>query len=191
MRPRIARERGIVLVSSLLLLVLITILAVSMFKSFGIQERIAGNLREKHRALHSAESAEQYAEWWLTSGNNLNLIANCTAPLLNANLGQGQVCTNVLPAQVADVTQVPWISPNGGEMGVAYVPPAMPVSVASAAGTYYAAPRFYISLLGPAPGGQGNVYQIDAWGYGGTTDAVAEVESTYMVASQVKNLGGL
>ena len=64
-------EQGMVLVSSMLLLLIITILAVSMFRSFGTQEKIAGNVREKERALHAAESAEQYAEWWITQGNNV------------------------------------------------------------------------------------------------------------------------
>jgi len=35
-----------VLVSSLLLLIIITILALSMFRSLSIQEKIAGNVRE-------------------------------------------------------------------------------------------------------------------------------------------------
>jgi len=64
------RQRGVALVTSLLLLVIITILALSMFRSFGTQEKIAGNLREKERALHAANSAVQYAEWWLTRTNN-------------------------------------------------------------------------------------------------------------------------
>ena len=35
-------ERGFVMVSSLLLLLVVTIIAVGMFRSFGIQEKIAG-----------------------------------------------------------------------------------------------------------------------------------------------------
>ena len=38
-----------------------------MFRSFGMQEKIAGNMREKQRALQAAVSAEQYAEWWLSN----------------------------------------------------------------------------------------------------------------------------
>jgi type IV pilus assembly protein PilX len=185
-----AGMRGIVFVSSLLLLLVVTLIAVTMFRSFGIEERIAGNLREKHRALHAAESAQQYAEWWLTSGNNINLVAPCSAPLLNANQQQGAVCSNTLPSLVGDVTVVPW-QVNGAEVGVQYRPPAMMVNATSAANTYYTAPRFYISLLGPAAGGQGNIYQVTAWGYGGTTDTVAVVESTYLVAAGVRDLGGL
>ena len=183
-------ERGIVFIASLLLLVVVTLIAVAMFKGFGISERIAGNLREKHRALHAAESAQQYAEWWLTNGNNANLVAPCGAPLLNANQQQGVVCSNALTTLVADVTAVPW-QINTGEVGVQYRPPAMTVNTASAADTYYAAPRFYIALLGPSASGQGTVYQVSAWGYGGTTAAVAVVESTYLVDPGVRDLGGL
>ena len=185
-RPR--SEAGLVLVTSLLLLVIVTILALSMFRSFGIEERIAGNSREKHRALQAAESAQQYAEWWVTSADNVNLVGVC-AGLLNANLAQGKVCSNTLPTSVAnnDVTTVPWLV-GGVEAGVTYTPPALTVNTAGGAGTYDAAPRFYISLLGPSATGSGSIYQIDAWGYGGTPNAVAVVESTYLVDTGIKDL---
>ena len=60
-------QRGLALVTALLLLIVVTIMALSMFRSFGIQERIAGNTRDKQRAINAAESAQQYAEYWLTS----------------------------------------------------------------------------------------------------------------------------
>src|SRR5207237_2847533 len=63
-------QRGMVLISSLLLLLIITILGVGMFRSFSVQEKVAGNVREKQRALQAAEIAQQYAEWWLAQGNN-------------------------------------------------------------------------------------------------------------------------
>ena len=47
---------------------------------------------------------------------------------------------------------------------------------------------FYISDLGADLVGNGEVYQIDAVGYGGAPDTVAVVESTYLVQS-VQNLG--
>jgi type IV pilus assembly protein PilX len=190
-RSCLRSEAGIVLVTSLLLLLVVTILALSMFRSFGIEEKIAGNSREKHRALQAAESAQQYAEWWLTSADNVNLVGVCSG-VLNANAAQGMVCSNKLPSVVAngDVTTVPWLV-GGAEAGVTYTPPALSVNTAGGAGTYYAAPRFYISLLGPSATGSGNVYQIDAWGYGGTPNSVAVVESTYLVDTGVKDLGGL
>lgn len=212
-RGRAARQQGMALVSSMLLLLIITILVVTMFRSFTTQEKIAGNVREKERALHAAESAEQYAEWYLTFGNNLAAAeVVCGAPLLNANQGGGLVpiCSNTLglPAEGAaqanlgiDVTQVPWTvgGVGGGPVGVTFLPGpvgASPGMTIGAGGTsnnplYFAAPTFYIADVGVAADGQGEAYQIDAVGWGGSANAVAVVESTYEVAKGVHNLGGL
>ena len=195
------RERGMALITSLLLLLIITILALSMFRGFGSQEKIAGNLREKARAVHAAESAQQYAEWWLTQGSNAaGGTVSCTAPVLNANLGQGQICNQTLPTAVgltglqATVVNVPlpW------KIGVTYTPPNMNVTPPNASLTvnatnepYYAAPGFYIAHLGNAADTAGEAYQIDAYGYGGASTTVAIVESTYEVAQGVVNRGGL
>ncbi len=65
-------QRGMVLVTSLLLLLVVTMLAVSMFRSMGLDEKIAGNMRDKQRALNAAETAEQYAENWLSLGFGSN-----------------------------------------------------------------------------------------------------------------------
>ena len=175
-----SKQTGMLLVSSLLLLVVVTILSLSMFRSVGIQEKIAGNIREKQRALHAAESAQQYAEWWLASGTNATSAAVVCANLLNANLGQGQICSNKLATAAGSVTAVPWQS-AGVDIGVNYTPPNMTVTAASDAGTYVSPPRFYVSDLGAAASGQGEVYQIDAVGYGGDATAVAVVESTFSV----------
>jgi type IV pilus assembly protein PilX len=190
--PSRRRERGMVLVTSLLLLLLLTILAASMFRGFGVEEHIAGNLREKQRALNAAETATQYAEWWLTSADNINLVGNCSSPLLNANVHEGMIC-QLSPKQVGlNVTQVPWQDPlNGGEIGVSYQAPTMNVNVVAGVNTLLSPPRFYISLLGPSATGHGNIYQIDSWGYGASTNAVAVVESTYLVDLGVKDLGAL
>ena len=180
-------QRGIVLVSSLLLLVVITIIAISMFRSFGLQERIAGNMREKHRAVQAAESAQQYAEWWLTNANHANNVSVCVAGVLNANVAAaGQVCSNTLPTVTANVATIPWTI-GGAAVGVDYTPPGMVVnSAAPAAGSYYGPPRFYISQLGTSASANGLVYQIDSYGYGGTSEAVAVVESTYLLSAAVQ-----
>jgi type IV pilus assembly protein PilX len=182
-----------VLIASLLLLVVMTLIAVAMFRGTGLGERIAGGVREKHRALQAAESAEEYAEWWLTNGSNSNNVTNCTA-LLNANAGQGTVCANQLPNVIGggNVANVPWTA-NGVELGTRYTPPAMTVNTnllgAPAQNTFWSPPRFYIDLVGPAAGGQGTVYRIHAWGYGSTPETVAVVESTYAVNTGVRDLG--
>jgi type IV pilus assembly protein PilX len=194
--PRAAVQRGVALISSLLLLLIITILALSMFRSFGTQERIAGNLREKDRALHAAVSAQQYGEWWLTQGSNTAVGAvACPVGTLSANQGFSQIC-NQTPIQAGfNVTQVGTTVPTAGwATQVTYVPPTM--GVPGLAGTngdppYFAAPGFYISDRGVAGDGAGEAYQVDAYGYGSTAGTVAVVESTYEVAQGVVNRGGL
>jgi len=51
--------------------------------------------------------------------------------------------------------------------------------------SYAAAPVFYVTDLGPNkdPSAPGEVYQIDALGYGGTTNTVAVVESTFLIST--------
>jgi type IV pilus assembly protein PilX len=175
-RFSIRPQGGMVLVTSLLLLIVVTLLAVGMFRSFGLDEKIAGNVREKQRALGAAETAEQYAESWLAAGNG-SLGVNCTG-LVGANVGQ--VCSNLLLTP----TQVPYTA------GVTYVPTvtaAMTQSTSGGQGTYYAYPTFYIAYLGATA--NGSIYQIDAAGYGGSVDTAAVVEATYLVTSGVKDLG--
>jgi type IV pilus assembly protein PilX len=163
----------------MLLLLVVTILAVSMFHSFGTQEKIAGNVREKQRALNAAISAQQYAEWWLSNSGTTPPSGKCIA-VVNSNVGQ--VCTNF----PADFTAVPW-KIGGVPVGVTYTPftankinnVANNVNQVASAGSYYAAPVFYITDLGKT--GASELYQIDAVGYGGTPNAVAVVESMYLV----------
>jgi Tfp pilus assembly protein PilX len=49
--------------------------------------------------------------------------------------------------------------------------------------TYYAPPNFYIADLGPSadPNIPGEIYQVDAFAYGGASGTAAVVESTYAV----------
>ena len=176
-------QRGMVLVTALLMLIVVTILALAMFRSFGLDEKIAGNLREKQRALSAAETAEQFAEYWLTTGGgsaNSPLIT-CTS-VVAASVPQ--ICTNAL----ASAASVPWQS-GGNPVGVTYtpsVPSLMNVTTSPVLGSYYATPAFYVQYLGT--NANGTLYQIDAQGYGGSPDTVAVVESTYIVQTSVKDL---
>jgi type IV pilus assembly protein PilX len=188
-------QRGVVLVTSLLLLVVVTIIALSMFRSFGIQEKIAGNMREKQRALQAAVSAEQAAETWLSSNGNTPAIT-CSL-VLNANIGQGQVCANKLPSIIpnfSDTANLPWAI-GGVPVGVQFTPPGMVVSSTNSSAhsnltnpPYAGTPTYYISDMGPsADPNLGEIYQVDAVGYGGTLDTISVVESTYAVYATSSN----
>lgn len=178
-----ATQRGIVLVTSMLLLVVVTMLVLGMFRSYGLDEKIAGNMREKQLALQAAESAETYAEWWLTSGSATSPVVCSTVVLASV----GQVCSNKLATAVANVAIVPW-KISGASVGVTYTPPGMTVTATEGTGTIFLSPVFYISYLGVS--GSASLYQIDAVGYGGSPNTTAVVESTYMVKTASKDLGG-
>jgi type IV pilus assembly protein PilX len=171
------RERGMVLVTALLLLVVVTLLAVSMFRSFGENEKIAGNTREKHRAVNAAETAEEYAEWWLLAGNGgSGITCNAGNDILAATpaLPAGQVCTVTLPS----FTTLPW------PLGVTYTPQGMDVTgTLGGQGSYYQPPESYITYLGSTGPANNPLawFQIDAVGYAGSPDTAAVVETVYQI----------
>lgn len=172
---RALRQQGMVLVSSLLLLLVVTILAVSMFRSFGLDEKIAGNTRDKQLATQAAQSAEQYAENWLQQNISLSAAANsgfanpittvtCAAPVINYTVGQ--VCANPL----VNPGTLPWAA------GVRYPPPTLSVTGSQ---TMISPPVFYIYAVQTAA--PPYIYQIDAVGYGSSPNTVALVEVLYTV----------
>jgi type IV pilus assembly protein PilX len=94
------------------------------------------------------------------------------------------VCTNsvgtlnTLP-WAAGVTYIPFTANQGGSTVQTTVSSTSP-----SVGSYALAPVFYIQDLGAPPaGGTGELYQIDAVGYGGSSGTVAIVESTYVVST--------
>src|SRR3954469_24892925 len=97
-RPR-GRQQGMALITGLLMLVVLTILAMSMFRGYGTQQKIAGNVREKNRAVSAAVSAQQYAEYWLSS-KTPPAAGDCSAISVSP---VPQVCTNS-----PDFSVVPW-----------------------------------------------------------------------------------
>lgn len=180
-------QRGMALITGLLLLLVVTIIAVSMFHGYGVEEQVAGNTREKQRALNAAVSAQQFAEWWLVNGT-VPPTAACSS-VVSSDVGQ--VCSN----EPADFSAIPWTVGNS-QVGVTYTAFGQSSNAQQTTGpggqpsqgTYYGTPAFYVTDLGnqvdPVTGNSGELYQIDAYAYGGTAQTVAEVESTYLVTDQ-------
>jgi Tfp pilus assembly protein PilX len=196
-RPR-APQRGVALITAILLLVVMTLLALSMFHSFGIQELVAGNVREKQRAVQGAQSAEQYAEIWLTyPGNVLSNSVDCSATSVGlvaySATSVPYICMKPV-ASIADAlsaSTVPW-KVGGAEVGFVFFPGAtsgvesggtntgdMTVSTSAVLNSYYQPPRFYIGLVSYTA--TQALYRIDAWSYAATTSTPAVVESNYVV----------
>jgi type IV pilus assembly protein PilX len=189
-RP-VRAQGGFALVTSIILLMIVTLLALGMFRGFATQEHVAGNVREKERAFHSAVSVQQYAEWWLLqSGITSGAAVTCAAGTLSANAGQvPQICNETLTEAGFTVSQ-----PSTWGSVVTYIPSGMVLTGGAPVNgdltTYAAAPGFYIADVGPSGDGQGEAYQVDAFSYGSTTNTVAVVESVYEIQPGMINRGG-
>jgi type IV pilus assembly protein PilX len=181
------RERGYILVTGLLFLVVLTLLGIALFRATGLMERISANTRDKERSFEAAQSALQYAEWWIAAGNG-GSGGPCTAGLVNGNTyANVNVCSNALATPAA----TPWAN------GYTYVPTNLTVVAgggmvggSSKDVNYSAAPTFYIERLG-TPDGKTQLYQVTAAGFGGITNTTTVVRSTYQVTPAVKQLDGL
>jgi type IV pilus assembly protein PilX len=177
------RERGMVLVTALLLLVVVTLIALAMFRSVGLDQKMAANLREKQRALNAAESAEQYAEYFLANGGSGSApLGICSPPLVT---GPTPICTNPMTSPAT----LPWTTGVNYALTAATAPSAMNITTTPALGSFYYSPAYYIAYVGQTAGGLGKIYQIDAVAYGASPDTAAVVESTYIVQTSVQDLG--
>ncbi|VWX62447.1 Pilus assembly protein PilX [Burkholderiales bacterium 8X] len=164
--------RGFVLVVCLLMLVVMSLLSVGVFRAANNQERLAGNTREKQRALQAAESALQYAEDWLRTNPSVVSGTTCAGVVDFTAAGGMRICT----AAIATPTVVPWT------VGTKYLPSYMTVAagggLTSTGDVNYAAqPMFHIQALGSSPGGSGLLYKVTALGHGGDIATVAVIES--------------
>ncbi len=178
------RQRGVVMVIALVFLVIVSLLGIYMFRGLTVQERIAGNTRDKLRAFEAAQSALQYGEWWLAQPNNgdESNIITCSGTTTVSGVGAGMRVCN---AELADPTVPRWT------VRTDYTPPAM--TVASGGGltiegdiNYHARPGLHIASIGSeAASPNARLFRITAFGYGGNGDTVAVLSSVYRLSPAV------
>jgi type IV pilus assembly protein PilX len=196
---RARREQGMVLIISLLLLMVVTILALAMFRGVGLEGRIAGNVLDKQRALQAATSTEDYAEQWLVNNVATAPLTVCS-PATFVGATAPTICSNSLVSSTdaLSASTVPWdMGGTNNTLGYGYDPTItgtttlFPVNTAGGPDNYYQAPTVYIADLGAdATYANGIDYQVDAWSYGGSTGTVAVVESTYQIRYIATGGGG-
>ncbi|MGH8317013.1 MAG: pilus assembly PilX family protein [Steroidobacteraceae bacterium] len=178
-----------VLITSLLLLLVVTILAIAMFRGVGLENRIAGNVMDKQRALQAATSTENYAEQWLVYNVTSTPPVICT-PAMFTDTNTPMICNNLLALSTDALSPlvVPW-NIGGSPVGYTYNPATgstttlFPVSATGAVDSFYEPPTVYIASLGSDATNPRNAdYQIDAWSTGGSSGTVAVVESVYQIS---------
>lgn len=67
--PRVNRQRGMVLIISLIMVLLMSIVALSAIRGSGMQELMAGNMRDNNLAFQAAEAGLRDAEFLLDQGS--------------------------------------------------------------------------------------------------------------------------
>jgi len=188
-------ERGMVLITTILLLVVVTLLALAMFRGVGLETRIAGNVMDKQRALQAATSSETYAEQWLVGNVGTNTLTVCSSATFTTTASP-EICSNTLATSTDALSAavVPW-NIGGAAVGYLYNPVVGTTNLfnlsAGTANSYAGAPTVYIADLGTdATYANAVDYQVDAWSYGGGTATVAVVESTYQIRLTATGGGG-
>ncbi|MFK2900419.1 hypothetical protein ISP15_08730 [Dyella jejuensis] len=191
------KQGGFVLIAALLMLVVLTFMAVSLYHNFTVQENMSANTKEKGRAFQMAMSTLQYAEYQLLmSGLNVAVATSCSAP--PNPIYTFTICPND-PSGTLN-SQIQLANANGSHPmqitnGVTYNPSVDDASIqfssSGGAGLYYGPPQYFVTYLGYDPKStcQAKIFQITALGYGGTSGTVAVVQSNYELTPTVCNLG--
>lgn len=178
------RESGFVLIASLLILIVLTFLAIGMYHSFTVQENVTANTKEKGRAFQVAQSTLEYGEHLLQSGALLTPSNPTGAPIACASgtpLTTATICNSTSPVNIKAPTSGSAMTLANGST-YSTMEPALTISQTGGNGDYYANPQLYIQYLGVTASGQ-YIYQVTALGYGGNSNAVAVVQSTYQVGN--------
>jgi type IV pilus assembly protein PilX len=174
-----SRQRGAVLVVSLLLLLIMTVIGVAAMSTNSLEERIAGNLGDRDLAFQATESGVRACEGYV--------LNNTLAGQFAAN------CTNGLCVPAADAATPVWLDSSlavwtNTARSRQITDPDDPAALPNVA----AQPRYIVedvtSAFGCLPGescvvGYGqppvSLYRCTARGVGGTTTAVVINQSVY------------
>jgi type IV pilus assembly protein PilX len=176
-RPTPHTQQGASLVIAMMFLVVLTILGLVAVRSSTVQERMAGNDRDRAVAFEAAEAALRDAE------------RDIRANLSSANPFDN-VCTDglCLPSTVAtpNWNSISWTGATSRIYGVNSGAGAFPLAVSNA-------PRYIIELLPDVPSGAGNslntnarsstrggtAYRITARGWGRRPNTTVMLQSVY------------
>lgn len=167
------RQAGAVLVISLLILLIMTLIGVTAMSTTSLEEKMAGNMRDKNTALQASEASLEDGELWLASlGTKPTETTSCGSPPCDVWE------LNVLP-DLASQSQSWWLS-NAREYGTSGSKDISDVTT----DPYYvieaqAEVRDNLDSGQNPPTGR-NFYRVTARGTGGTDDAQVVLQSTFV-----------
>jgi type IV pilus assembly protein PilX len=147
------RERGSALAVALIFLLLMTLLGVSAMRGSNMQERMAGNLRDRNLAFQAAEAALRSGEAWL-----MNIVNQQTADL-NPQIDNPAAWTGAAPAPTGSVAAL------DGQL--------------AADPEFYVGPPSLRRVGIQLPPDFRRIYPVTARGEGGSDVAVVVLQSTF------------
>jgi type IV pilus assembly protein PilX len=174
-RPHVLarRQRGAVLVISLLLLLIMTLIGVTTMSTTSLEEKMAGNMRDKNVALQAAEAALEDGEAWLAVlGSAPAETTTCSAPPCDV------WGLNVLP-DLSSQSQAWWLS-NAREYGAAG---SKDIGDVNTDPHYILEAQSFVpdSLdMGQNPPTGKSIYRVTAHGTGGSDDAQVILQTTFV-----------
>lgn len=166
---RPASQRGTALIISLIILLLMTLLGVTGMQTTLVQERIAGNVRDRNLAFEAAEAALRAGEGYLAN----NAVVG---PFTGGN-GLYQPTAAGDPRWVV----VDWNQDNA----------VQPVAFSAEGSVLAREPAYIIEELRPAPADPGGslaadeplptmrFYRITARGWGGSNTAIVQLQTVF------------
>ncbi len=171
-----SRQQGVALIMALVFLLLLTILGITALSTTSLEEKMAGNMKDRNLAFQAAESALLVGENWISTLTNKPNFPDT---------GKG--------LYVASTTSVPvWESVTWtGTSGLVVYPSTPDATISGGLTKINTQPKYIIEDLAevPEPGGSKvmdsypsktmTILRITARGTGGTDAAQAMVQSTY------------
>jgi type IV pilus assembly protein PilX len=158
-------QRGAVLITGLIFMVVLTLIVVASMRTTILEEKMAGNVRDRDLAFQAAEAALRAAELELTGATPPTFSAS--GPYLSAaNRPDPFWFTYAWATGTNSVAYSP--TPNGTATSPRYVIEAMPAISGAGSGSL---------KLGPLV--DSGIYKITSRGVGGNPNTVVMLQSTY------------
>lgn len=164
-------QQGITLVIAMIFLLILTLLGVTAMQSTVVEERIAGNTRDKDVAFQSAEAGLRAGELYVFTNACTAAGIVFPGPGLINNIG-GAAGAGVQYGNASYWMTQPWDATDSIASGTALAGVVTPA-------------RYVVELIsggsGPQFVGTTLVYRITARGAGATAGSVSILQSTYQV----------
>ncbi len=162
------QQSGVVLIISLIMLLLLTLIGVTAIQTTSLEEKMAGNLRNRNLAFQAAESALRDAEQFIQGTNTaFNPLKYSGGPFQGADCVSG-LCPTTTPATWA-TSGFDWTAKGRLYSGT------IPGIVKQ--------PCYVIELIGKKDSTDSSrvyaIFRITAFAWGGDLNAVVQLQTIY------------